>query len=110
MSQTAGEDEGAVIGGTTPFPDIIRITPAPGPYPGLTPRPGGEEIKLGEVGTLSPLPIPPSVVDTFTKVTPVVRQPGLDLTDTAMAPTGKLVMCMLQSLLQTPLDGHVELL
>ncbi|XP_044213810.1 aggrecan core protein isoform X2 [Thunnus albacares] len=80
---SAGEDEGAVPGRTTPFPDIIRITPAPGLYPSLTPSPGGEEIKRGEVDTLSPMPIPPSVVDTFVKVTP-----GLDLTDTAMAPTG----------------------
>ncbi|XP_071348289.1 aggrecan core protein [Trachinotus anak] len=86
----AGEDENVVPARTTPFPDIIRITPAPGVYPGLTPSPGGEEIRGGEVDTLSPLPVPPSVIDTYTKVTPVVQEPGLDLTgiDAAMAPTG----------------------
>ncbi|XP_070763720.1 aggrecan core protein [Enoplosus armatus] len=84
------EDEGALPVRTTPFPDIIRITPAQGLYPGLTPRPGGEEISRGDVDTLFPLPVPPSVTDTYTKVTPVVREPGLDLTDidAAMAPTG----------------------
>ncbi|XP_069384795.1 aggrecan core protein [Paralichthys olivaceus] len=85
-----GEDEDVVPMRTTPFPDIIRITPAPGLYPGLSPSPGGEEIKGAGVDTLSPLPIPPSVTDTYTKVTPVVRVPGLELTgiDAAMAPTG----------------------
>uniref|UniRef100_A0A8C4DF18 Aggrecan core protein n=1 Tax=Dicentrarchus labrax TaxID=13489 RepID=A0A8C4DF18_DICLA len=86
----AGEDEGAVPMRTTPFPDIIRITPAPGVYPGLTPTPGGEEGIGGEIETFFPLPVPPSVTDTYDKVTPVVREPGLDLTgiDAAMAPTG----------------------
>ncbi|XP_070829247.1 aggrecan core protein [Chaetodon trifascialis] len=86
----AAEDEGAVPMRTTPFPDIIRITPAPGVYPGLTPRPGGEEIVGGEVHTLVPLPVPPSVTDTYVKVTPVVPEPGLDLTGISaeMAPTG----------------------
>ncbi|XP_035521589.1 aggrecan core protein-like [Morone saxatilis] len=86
----AGEDEGAVPMRTTPFPDIIRITPAPGVYPGLTPTPGGEEGIGGEIDIFFPLPIPPSVTDTYDKVTPVVREPGLDLTgiDAAMAPTG----------------------
>lgn len=84
----AGEDEGAVPMRTTPFPDIIRMTPAPGVYPGFTSRPGGEEIVAGKVDTLFPLPMPPSVTDTYSKVTPVV--PGFDLTDVdaAMAPTG----------------------
>lgn len=80
---------------TTPFPDIIRITPAPGVHPGFTPPPGGEEIIGGEIDTLSPLPIPPSVTDTYTKVTHVVREPGFDLTDAAMAPTGELVMYLI---------------
>lgn len=77
---------------TTPFPDIIRITPAPGVYPGFTTPPGGEEIVGGEIDTLSPLPVPPSVTDTYTKVTHVAREPGLDLTDAAMAPTGEAVV------------------
>ncbi|XP_065812937.1 aggrecan core protein-like [Labrus bergylta] len=86
----AGEDEGTVPVKTTPFPDIIPLTPASGVYPGIIPTPRGEEIKGGEVDTLSPLPVPPSVTDTFTKVTPVVPEPGLGLTDiyAAMAPTG----------------------
>ncbi|XP_050929130.1 aggrecan core protein isoform X2 [Lates calcarifer] len=86
----AGEDEDVVPARTTPFPDIIRMTPAPGVYPEITPSPGGEEIRGGDVDTLSPLPVPPSVTDTYTRVTPVVREPGLDLIgiDTAMAPTG----------------------
>ncbi|KAG7221128.1 hypothetical protein INR49_017599, partial [Caranx melampygus] len=36
----AGEDEDVVPARTTPFPDIIRMTSAPGMYPGLTPSPG----------------------------------------------------------------------
>ncbi|XP_042351975.1 aggrecan core protein [Plectropomus leopardus] len=66
----AGEDDGAVPVRTTPFPDIIRITPAPGMYPSLTPAPGGEEIKRGEVDTLSPLPIPPSMTDIYAAMGP----------------------------------------
>ncbi|XP_056244128.1 aggrecan core protein [Seriola aureovittata] len=86
----AGEDEDVVPARTTPFPDIVRITSVPGVFPGLTPSPGGEEIRGGEVDTLTPLPVPPSVTDTYTKVTPIVGEPGLDLTDidAAMAPTG----------------------
>lgn len=82
---SGGEDEDVVPGRTTPFPDIIRITPAPGVGPFLTTPPGGEEIKGGEVDTLSPLPGPPSVTET--------QEPGFDLTgiDDAMAPTGELV-------------------
>ncbi|CAJ1055993.1 aggrecan core protein [Xyrichtys novacula] len=86
----AGEDEGSVPVRTTPFPDIIRITPAPGVYPGVVPTPRGEEIKGGEVDTLSPLPVPPSVTDTSTRVTPIKPEPGLGLTDiyAPMGPTG----------------------
>ncbi|KAM4572931.1 aggrecan core protein isoform 2-T2 [Odontesthes bonariensis] len=85
----AGEGEGAVTGRTTPFPDIIRITPAPRPYPGLTPEPGVESRGDG-VEIISPLPVPPSVTDTYAKITPVIREHGLDLTGEAvtMAPTG----------------------
>uniref|UniRef100_A0A3Q3X2D6 Aggrecan core protein n=1 Tax=Mola mola TaxID=94237 RepID=A0A3Q3X2D6_MOLML len=67
---------------TTPFPDIIRLTPAPGVSPGFTTPPGVEEIVGGEVATLLPLAIPPSVTDSYTKVT------HMDLTDAEMAPTG----------------------
>lgn len=91
----AFEDEGAVPMRTTPFPDIIRITPAPGPYPSFTPRPEGEEIVSGEIDILSPLPIPPSVTDTYTKMTHVVREPGLHLTGAEMAPTGGLVLYLI---------------
>lgn len=64
-------------GRTTPFPDIIRITPGPGVGPSLLTTPGGEEIKGEEVSILSPLPGPPA----------------FDLTgiDDAMASTGELV-------------------
>lgn len=88
---SAGEDVGAVPMRTTPFPDIIRMTPAPRFYPSLTTPTEGEEIIGGKIDTLFPLPVPPSVTDTYSKVTPVVREPGLDLTgiDAAMAPTGK---------------------
>lgn len=84
-----GEEEDVVPGRTTPFPDIIRVTPAPGVQPFLTTPSGSEETK-GEVDTLSPLPIPPGMTDTYTEVTPV---PGLDLSafDVTMGPTGKLV-------------------
>lgn len=44
---------------TTPFPDIIRITPAPGLYPGFTTPSKREEIVGGEIDTLSPISIPP---------------------------------------------------
>nr|XP_020480943.1 aggrecan core protein-like isoform X2 [Monopterus albus] len=75
----AGEDEDVVPVRTTPFPDIITLTPAPGAHPFLTPPPEGEEIRGGDVDTLYPLPVPP-----------VIRKPGLHLTvtDAAMAPTG----------------------
>uniref|UniRef100_A0A8C2W8D4 Aggrecan core protein n=1 Tax=Cyclopterus lumpus TaxID=8103 RepID=A0A8C2W8D4_CYCLU len=69
------QDAGAVPLRTTPFPDIIRMTPSPGIYPTLTPSPGGEEIKRGGVDTFFPLAVPPSVtdVDTFlTSVCPIV--------------------------------------
>ncbi|KAK2842622.1 hypothetical protein Q5P01_012822 [Channa striata] len=73
-----GEDQDAVPGRTTPFPDIIRITPAP-PV-SLSPT-EPHEVKHGEVETLSPFP---------SKVTPVIHKPELNLTgvDDAMAPTG----------------------
>uniref|UniRef100_A0A667Z767 Aggrecan core protein n=1 Tax=Myripristis murdjan TaxID=586833 RepID=A0A667Z767_9TELE len=86
----AGEGDGLQPVLTTPFPHIIPMTPGPVDHPRLT-TPEREEAH-GEVATLSPLPIPPSVTDTYAKVTAVVREPGLglDLTgiDTAMAPTG----------------------
>lgn len=87
---SAFEDEGAVPIRTTTFPDIIHITPAPEVHTGLTPPPGGYEIVGGDIATLSPLPVPPSVTDT--KVTHVVREPGFDLIDAIMAPTGQLVL------------------
>lgn len=55
----ASEDEGAVPMQTTPFPDIVRITPAPGLYPGFTTPSKREEIVGGEIDVLSPIPIPP---------------------------------------------------
>lgn len=77
---------------TTPFPDIIRLTPAPGVSPGFTTPPGVEEIVGGEVATLLPLAIPPSVTDSYTKVT------HMDLTDAEMAPTGQLgLYCMINN-------------
>ncbi|XP_041854032.1 aggrecan core protein isoform X2 [Melanotaenia boesemani] len=84
----AGEDEGAVPGRTTPFPDIISITSGPQLYQDLTTP--SQEIKFGGLETLPPLPVPPSVTDSYTKVTPVIGDPGLGLTDedVAMAPTG----------------------
>ncbi|XP_008292951.1 aggrecan core protein [Stegastes partitus] len=83
----AGEDGGVVPVRTTPFPDIINMTPAPGLFPGSTPTAGSKEIRFGGVDTFSPRPIPPSVTDA---VTPVIREPGLGLTDiyASMAPTG----------------------
>nr|XP_061812451.1 aggrecan core protein-like [Nerophis lumbriciformis] len=63
------DDEGAVPGRTTPFPDIMSITPAPGVYPGFTTTPGGQEIKHGGVDILTKPISPP-------------------FTDAAMAPTG----------------------
>ncbi|XP_034542595.1 aggrecan core protein [Notolabrus celidotus] len=86
----AGEDEGSVLVRTTPFPDIIRISPGSAIYPGIIPTPVQEEGKGDEVQTLSPLPVPPSATDTFTRVTPIVPEPGLGLTDiyAAMGPTG----------------------
>lgn len=55
----ASEDEGAVPLQTTPFPDIVRITPAPRLYPGLTTPSKEEEIVGGEIDILSPIPVPP---------------------------------------------------
>ena len=88
--------DGAVTGRTTPFPDIIRITPAPHPYPGLTPEPEVESRGENEE-ILSPLPVPPSGTDTYAKITPVIREHGLDLTDVAvtMAPTGTFKMYLI---------------
>lgn len=100
----AGKDEGTVL--TTPFPGIITMTPSPVVYPGRPTTPGGEA--RGEVATQAPLdtstleqplPIPPSVTDTYMKVTPVIEhgvrivtaRPDLGRdheNDTAMAPTG----------------------
>ncbi|XP_030587704.1 aggrecan core protein [Archocentrus centrarchus] len=68
----ADEDIGAVPGRTTPFPDIISITPAVEVFSGITSSPGDHEAKTGEVETLSPIPVPPSVPDI----------------DAPMAPTG----------------------
>ncbi|TDH09826.1 hypothetical protein EPR50_G00090900 [Perca flavescens] len=67
----AGEDADAIPVRTTPFPDIIRMTPPPEMFPSFTPKPGAEEIKGGDV-TISLLPVPPSMTDL----------------DSAMAPTG----------------------
>lgn len=78
----AGEDIGAVSPRTTPFPDIIHQTPVPvGPYPGLTTPSGREEVRHGEVDTLSPLAVPPSVTDSYSGVTAVGP-------DVHMSPTG----------------------
>lgn len=63
---------------TTPFPHIIHDTPAPGVYPGLMLTPTEEESVSGHVVTLS--------LDM--EETHVVRQPGFDLTDATVAPTG----------------------
>ncbi|XP_049577944.1 aggrecan core protein isoform X1 [Syngnathus scovelli] len=63
------DDEGAVPGRITPFPDIMSITPAPGVYPGLTTPAGGQEIKQGGVDILTKPISPP-------------------FTDATMAPTG----------------------
>ncbi|XP_019729582.1 aggrecan core protein isoform X1 [Hippocampus comes] len=63
------DDEGAVPGRITPFPDIMSITPAPGVYAGLTTPPGGQEIKHGGVDILTKPISPP-------------------FTDAAMGPTG----------------------
>ncbi|XP_052336758.1 aggrecan core protein-like [Oncorhynchus keta] len=99
------EDDGAVK--TTPFPEVATITASPMVYPGLTTAPETEA--RGEVLTQAPLdtitmalPVPPSVTDTVTKVTPVVGEEiisrvtanpdvGFEFphdNDTAMAPTG----------------------
>lgn len=72
------EDEGVVSMRTTPFPDIVHETLAPGVYPGLTPSPREEESLGGDTVTLSP----------DSKETHVVREPGFDLTDAIMAPMG----------------------
>lgn len=77
---SAFEDEGAVPIRTTTFPVTIHLTPPPGGY----------EIVGGDIATLSPLPVPPSVTDT--RVTHVVREPGFDLIDAIMDPTGQSVL------------------
>lgn len=91
---TASEDEGAVPERTTPFPDIIQITPASEIYPGLTPTPGREEAKSGKEEVLTPLPVPPTMTGQD-----IILVPGLDLTgeDVTMAPTGKNVTSFLYS-------------
>lgn len=66
------------------------MTPDPGMYPGLTPTPGIKESQ-GEVATLLPLPIPPTVTDI----------------DAAMAPTGKLVMYLINN--KNPWDNFFKL-
>ncbi|XP_022064922.2 aggrecan core protein [Acanthochromis polyacanthus] len=83
----AGEDEGVVPERTTPFPDIIKMTTAPGLLPSSTTSAEHTEIRSGGVDTFSPRPIPPSVTDTLT---PVIPEPALGLTDiyAAMGPTG----------------------
>uniref|UniRef100_A0A8C7F6L1 Aggrecan core protein n=1 Tax=Oncorhynchus kisutch TaxID=8019 RepID=A0A8C7F6L1_ONCKI len=101
------EDDGAVK--TTPFPEVATITASPMVYPGLTTAPEtearGEVLTqaLLDTITMAPtLPVPPSVTDTVTKVTPVVGEEiisrvtanpdvGFEFphdNDTAMAPTG----------------------
>lgn len=79
----ASEDEGAVPLQTTPFPDIVRITPAPGLYPGFTTPSTGEEIVGGEIDILSPIPVPP--------VTDLVPERGPQLAD-----GGRLLLCFIQ--------------
>ncbi|XP_071007473.1 aggrecan core protein-like [Oncorhynchus clarkii lewisi] len=101
------EDDG--VGKTTPFPEVATITASPMVYPGLTTAPETEA--RGEVLTQAPLdtitmaptlPVPPTVTDTVTKVTPVAGEAiisrvtanpdvGFEFphdNDTAMAPTG----------------------
>lgn len=58
-------------GQTTPFPYIVTVAP-PAQVPGIIPSSEKEESKTGEVVTLPPLPIPPSMTDV----------------DAPMAPTG----------------------
>lgn len=70
---SAYEDEGAVPMQTTPFPDIVRITPAPGLYPGFTAPSKREEIVGGEIDILPPIPIPP--------VTDLAQERGPQLAD-----------------------------
>ncbi|XP_064846387.1 aggrecan core protein-like [Oncorhynchus masou masou] len=101
------EDDGAVK--TTPFPEVATITASPMVYPGLTTTPETEA--RGELLTQAPLdtitmaptlPVPPSVTDMVTKVTPgvgeeiisrVTANPDVGFefphdNDNAMAPTG----------------------
>ncbi|MED6259210.1 hypothetical protein ATANTOWER_018684, partial [Ataeniobius toweri] len=67
------DDEDAVPGRTTPFPDIqFRSTSEH--YPTLTASPGSKEIKSGGIVTLSPLLFPPAVDESGE--------------DVAMGPTG----------------------
>ncbi|XP_047453264.1 aggrecan core protein [Mugil cephalus] len=71
-----GDDEGVVPMMTTPFPDIVHLTPSTG-YPGLITPTVAKEINSGGIETISPRPI-----------TPVIREPGLTDTDAPMGPTG----------------------
>ena len=77
MFKNGESEDNAVL--TTPFPDIITMTPSPVDYPARSTTPDGEA--RGEVATKSPtdtsklekpLPIPPSVIDTHTKMTPEI--------------------------------------
>ncbi|XP_037539192.1 aggrecan core protein [Nematolebias whitei] len=81
----ASEDEGAIPERTTPFPDIIQITPASELYPGLTPTPGREEARSEKEEVLTSLTVPPIMTGQD-----IILVPGLDLTgeDVTMAPTG----------------------
>uniref|UniRef100_A0A3B4FU29 Aggrecan core protein n=1 Tax=Pundamilia nyererei TaxID=303518 RepID=A0A3B4FU29_9CICH len=56
------QDKDAVPGQTTPFPYIVTVAP-PAQVPGIIPSSEKEESKTGEVVTLPPLPIPPSMTD-----------------------------------------------
>lgn len=68
---------------TTPFPDIVRITPSQGLYPGFTTPPQGKEIVGGEIDILSPIPVPP--------VTDLAPERGPQLAD-----GGGLFLCFVQ--------------
>ncbi|XP_055790762.1 aggrecan core protein-like isoform X2 [Salvelinus fontinalis] len=101
------EDDGEVK--TTPFPEVATITAGPMVYLGRTTAPEaeaqGEVLTQAPLDTTSkelPLPILPSVSDTYAKVTPVVGEEIISRVtakpnvasefprdnDTAMSPTG----------------------